>query len=58
MAVVTIGLALDDSRAFAFAENGRNVAMFRPTTLALSPDGKFLAVGGTDELAGVVVMKL
>ncbi len=52
------GVTLLGKIPFAFAENGRNVAMFRPTTLALSPDGKFLAVGGTDELAGVVVMKL
>lgn len=42
----------------AFAENGRNVAIFRPTTLALSPDGKYLAVGGADEIGGVVVLTL
>ena len=42
----------------AFAENGRNVAIFRPTTLAVSPDGRFLAVGGADEISGVVVMTL
>jgi len=42
----------------AFAENGRNVCIFRPTTLAISPDGKYLAVGGADEIAGVVVLKL
>lgn len=42
----------------AFAENGRNVAIFRPTTLAISPDGKYLAVGGEDEMAGIVVLTL
>ena len=42
----------------AFAKNGRNVALFRPTTLAISPDGKYLAVGGEDEMGGIVVMKL
>ena len=42
----------------AFAENGRNVALFRPTTLALSPDGKKLAVGGEDEVGGIVVLTL
>lgn len=42
----------------AFAENGRNVAVFRPVTLALSPDDKYLAVGGADEVAGVAVITL
>ena len=42
----------------AFAENGRNVALFRPTTLAVSPDGKYLAVGGEDEMGGIVVLTL
>lgn len=42
----------------AFAENGRNVAIFRPTALAISPDGKYLAVGGADEIGGVVVITL
>ena len=42
----------------AFAENGRNVALFRPTTLAISPDGKYLAVGGEDEMGGIVVLTL
>ena len=42
----------------AFAENGRNVALFRPTTLAISPNGKYLAVGGEDELGGIVVLTL
>ena len=30
----------------AFAENGRNVAIYRPTTVAVSPDGKHIAIGG------------
>lgn len=41
-----------------FAENGRNVAIYRPTTLAVSPDGKYLAVGGADEIGGAVVLKI
>jgi len=52
------GLELLGAVPEAFAENGRNVAMFRPATLALSPDGKYLAVGGEDELAGVAVITL
>ena len=42
----------------SFAKNGRNVALFQPTTLAISPDGKYLAVGGTDEVGGIVVMRI
>lgn len=42
----------------AFAENGRNVAIYRPTAIAVSPDGKRLAVGGADEISGVVVLEL
>ena len=42
----------------AFAENGRNVAIYRPTTLAVSPDGKYLAVGGADEMSGAVVLRI
>ena len=41
-----------------FAENGRNVAIYRPTTLAVSPDGKYLAVGGADEIGGAVILKI
>jgi WD40 repeat protein len=52
------GLTLLGKIPEAFAENGRNVALFRPTTLAISPDGKYLAVGGTDEVGGIVVMKI
>lgn len=42
----------------AFAENGRNVAIYRPTTIAVSPDGRHIAIGGADEISGVVVLKL
>ena len=42
----------------SFAEGGRNVALFRPTTLAVSPDGHYLAIGGEDELGGVTVITL
>lgn len=52
------GLTLLGKIPEAFAENGRNVALFRPTTLAISPNGKYLAVGGTDELGGIVVMQI
>lgn len=41
-----------------FAEGGRNVALFRPTTLSISPDGKYMAVGGEDEMGGVTVITL
>jgi len=42
----------------AFADNGRNVCILNATTLSLSPDGKYLAVGGRDELSGVMILKL
>ena len=42
----------------AFAKNGRKVNIFNATTLSLSPDNKYLAVGGADELSGVIVIKL
>ena len=42
----------------AFAENGRNVAIYRPTTVAVSPDGKYIAVGGADEISGAVILKI
>ena len=38
------------------AESGRNVSIYRPVTLALSPNGRYLAIGGADELGGVVVL--
>lgn len=41
-----------------FASNGRKVCIYHPTTLAVSPDGKYLAIGGSDELSGVVVIRL
>jgi hypothetical protein len=37
------------------AENGRNVHIYTPTVVAVSPDGRYVAVGGADELAGAVV---
>ena len=42
----------------AFADNGRNVSLYRPTTLKISPDGKHLAIGGADEMGGVVILPL
>ena len=42
----------------AFAENGRNVAIYRPTVIAVSPDGKHIAIGGADEISGLTVFKL
>lgn len=41
-----------------FAEGGRNVALFRPTTLRISPSGRYLAIGGEDEMGGVTVITL
>lgn len=37
---------------------GRFVSIFRPKALAVSPDGKYLAVGGADELGGVLILKI
>ena len=42
----------------AKAPNGRIVAIYRPTAIAVSPDGTRLAVGGADEVAGVAVLEL
>ena len=42
----------------AFAENGRNVAIYRPTVISISPDGNYAAIGGADEISGVLVVKL
>ena len=42
----------------AFAENGRNVAIYRPKTVAVSPGGNYVAIGGADEISGVVVLKI
>ena len=42
----------------AFAECGRNVAIYRPTVISVSPDGKYLAIGGEDEIGGAVVLTL
>lgn len=37
------------------ADNGRNIHIYQPTAIAVSPDGRFVAVGGSDELGGVAV---
>jgi hypothetical protein len=42
----------------AWSECGRNVAIYRPTVISVSPDGKYLAVGGADEIGGAVILKL
>lgn len=42
----------------AFADNGRNVCILNATTMALSPDCRYLAIGGKDELSGVMILKL
>lgn len=40
------------------AQNGRNVAIYRPRVIAVSPSGDYLAVGGNDEIGGVVVLQI
>lgn len=42
----------------AWAEGGRNVCIYRPTTIAASPDGKYIAVGGADEISGAIILKI
>ena len=42
----------------AFADNRRNVCIFNATTMALSPDKKRIAIGGADNLSGVIIIKL
>ena len=41
-----------------FAPTGRCVGIYRPTAIAVSPDGKYIAVGGDDEIGGVVIMQI
>ena len=42
----------------AYADNRRNVCIFNATTMALSPDKNRIAIGGADELSGVIIIKL
>jgi len=42
----------------AFADNGRKVCIFNATTLAVSPDKTQIAIGGADELSGVIIITL
>ena len=37
------------------APNGRIVHIYQPSAVAVSPDGRYVAVGGRDEIAGVTV---
>ena len=39
----------------AFAENRRNVCIYRPTVISVSPDGRYVAVAGDDEIGGTVI---
>lgn len=39
----------------AFAENRRNVCIYRPTVISVSPDGHYVAVAGDDEIGGAVI---
>jgi len=52
------GLILRGIVPEVYASCGRNVTCYRPTTLALSPSGRYLAIGGADELGGVVVLDI
>jgi hypothetical protein len=38
--------------------SGRMAAIYRPSAVAVSPDGKYLAVGGYDEMGGAVVLRI
>ena len=49
------GLAILGLPPDVAADNGRNVHIYKATTLALSPDGSHVAVGGLDALGGVAV---
>ena len=40
------------------AKNRRMVCIFNGTTISVSPDEKYLAVGGADNLSGVVIIKI
>ena len=52
------GLILRGIVPEAFSPCGRNVTCYRPTTVALSPNGRYLAIGGADELGGVIVLDI
>ena len=51
--VVLVGIVPE-----AWAENGRNVSIYRPSVIAVSPDGRHIAIGGEDEISGAVILKL
>ena len=42
----------------AFADNGRQVCIFNTTTMEISPDKTKIAIGGADELGGVIIIKI
>ena len=52
------GLVLRGIVPEVFAPCGRNVTCYRPITLARSPKGRYLAIGGADELGGIVVLDI
>lgn len=52
------GLVLRGLVPEAFSACGRNVTCNRPTTIALSPDNRYLAIGGASEMSGVVVLDI
>jgi len=52
------GLVLRGIVPEAFSPCGRNVTCYRPKTVALSPNGRYLAIGGDDELGGVIVLDI
>ena len=52
------GLVLRGLVPEAFSACGRNVTCNRPVTIALSPDNRYLAIGGASELSGVVVLDI
>ncbi len=42
----------------AACDNGGYLAIYRPTAMAVSPNGKYIAIGGDNEMGGIAVASL